>query len=143
MKRNESKTSNNNTQSTTSRFVKIGMEAIDNRYPPPMEIYRPKRVTKNDLVSYGLNMYFKKYHEFSADPDQAGGDLAPNQTFTSQPWGTMGCPPQKQENLTDYVIKNIKNVVFCRYGMDYLKQFPRIDDLQIGSYRINLNYLIF
>lgn len=27
--------------------------------------------------------------------------------------------------------------------MDYLKQFPRLDDLAIGSYRINLDYLIF
>ena len=48
-----------------------------------------------------------------------------------------------QENLTDYVASNIKDKVFCRYGMDYLKSFPRIDDLAIGSYRINLDYIIF
>jgi hypothetical protein len=33
--------------------------------------------------------------------------------------------------------------VFCRYGMEYLKSFPRQDDLAIGSYKINLDYLIF
>ena len=27
--------------------------------------------------------------------------------------------------------------------MEYLKSFPRADDLAIGSYRINLDYLIF
>ena len=37
----------------------------------------------------------------------------------------------------------MKDVVFCRYGMEYLKSFPRNDDLAIGSYRINLDYLIF
>jgi hypothetical protein len=43
----------------------------------------------------------------------------------------------------DYVRKNLKDVVFSRYGMDYLKSFPRVDDLAIGSYKINLDYLIF
>ena len=43
----------------------------------------------------------------------------------------------------DYVKKNLKDVVFCRYGMEYLKSFPRVDDLAIGSYKINLDYLIF
>ena len=37
----------------------------------------------------------------------------------------------------------MKNVVFCRYGLDYLHSFPRCDDMAIGSYRINLDYLIF
>ena len=59
------------------------------------------------------------------------------------PWGVMGCPLMKQENLTDYVTKNMKNVVFCRYGLDYLHSFPRNDDMAIGSFRINLDYLIF
>jgi len=59
------------------------------------------------------------------------------------PWGMMGCPPQKQENITEYITKNTKNIVFCRYGVDYLNTFPRLDDLAIGSYRINLDYLIF
>jgi hypothetical protein len=59
------------------------------------------------------------------------------------PWGVMGCPVAKQENITDYVRKNIKDVVFSRYGMEYLRSFPRCDDLAIGSYRINLDYLIF
>jgi len=27
--------------------------------------------------------------------------------------------------------------------MEYLRSFPRVDDLCIGSYRINLDYLIF
>ena len=43
----------------------------------------------------------------------------------------------------EYVTTNIRDVVFCRYGMDYLKSFPRMDDLAIGSFRINLDYLIF
>lgn len=64
-------------------------------YPPPEDIYRPKLTVKHDCVNFGLNMYFKKYHEFSSDPDQAGGDLAPNQAFLSQPWGPFGCPPAK------------------------------------------------
>ena len=88
-------------------------------------------------------MYFKKPHKFSLDPDQSGGPLAPNQTFLSQPWGANGCPPTKQQNLTDYVIEHLRDVVFCRYGMEYLKSFPRNDEVQIGSYKINLDYLIF
>lgn len=88
-------------------------------------------------------MYFKNPHEFHSDPDQGGGDLAPNQPTTNMPWGVMGCPAAKQEVLVDYVVKNIKNVVFCRYGWDYLNSFPRHDDMAIGSYRINLNNLIF
>lgn len=55
----------------------------------------------------------------------------------------MGCPPKLQKNLTDYVVQNLKEVVYCRYGLDYLKSFPRCDDLAIGSYKINLDYLIF
>ena len=113
-------------------------------FPPPEDIYRTK-VKKNEdfTVNYGLNMYFKKAHRFSEDPEQAGGDLAPNQPFLSMPWGTNGCPPNKQVNITDYVRKNMKDIVFCRYGIEYLRSFPRMDDLAIGSYRINLDYLIF
>ena len=59
------------------------------------------------------------------------------------PWGVNGCPPNKQENLTMFVKKNIKDVVFCRYGMEYLKTFPRPDDIAIGSYKINLDHLVF
>jgi len=59
------------------------------------------------------------------------------------PWGANGCPPAKQENLTMFVKKNIKDVVFCRYGMEYLKSFPRLDDIAIGSYKINLDHLVF
>lgn len=55
----------------------------------------------------------------------------------------MGCPSNLQENLTTYVKSNIKNVVFSRYGLEYLKTFPRNDDLAIGSYKINLDHLIF
>jgi hypothetical protein len=42
-----------------------------------------------------------------------------------------------------FVKENIKDVVFCRYGMDYLKTFPRVDDIAIGSYKINLDHLVF
>ena len=54
-------------------------------------------------------------------------------------WGVMGCPPNKQIYLTDYVVDNIKDVVFCRYGYEYLKSFPRNDDLTIASFRVNLD----
>ena len=37
----------------------------------------------------------------------------------------------------------MREVVFCRYGMDYLRTFPRPDDLTIGSFRVNLDYLIW
>ena len=62
-------------------------------FPPPLDVYRPKINVNHECVSYGLNMYFKKPHKCSEDPDQAGGDLAQNQTFLSQPWGIGGCPP--------------------------------------------------
>ena len=88
-------------------------------------------------------MCFKKYHEFSDNPDQAGGEFGLNQKADSLTWGNMGCPPNQQENLTSYVKNNIKDVIFCRYGIEYLKSFPRNDDLAIGSYKINLDYLIF
>jgi len=37
----------------------------------------------------------------------------------------------------------MEEVVFCRYGIDYLKSFPRNDDVSLCSYRINLDYLIY
>mmetsp|Transcript_29053 Transcript_29053/g.43814 ORF Transcript_29053/g.43814 Transcript_29053/m.43814 type:complete len:146 (+) Transcript_29053:965-1402(+) len=58
-------------------------QGADPLYPPPEEIYKSKITVKHECVNYGLNMCFKKNHEFSADTDQAGGDLAPNQAFLS------------------------------------------------------------
>ena len=55
----------------------------------------------------------------------------------------MGCPPSKQDNLCEYIKRSKNNMIFCRYGLDYLKSFPRADDLAIGSIKINLDYLIF
>ena len=55
----------------------------------------------------------------------------------------MGCPEKLQIDLTDNITSNLKDVVFCRFGIEYLKSFPRLDDLAIGSYKINLDYLIF
>lgn len=48
-------------------------------YPPPEDIYISKKnkVTQ-ESVKYGLNMCFKKYHMFSSDPNQGGGDLNAN-----------------------------------------------------------------
>ncbi len=34
-------------------------------YPPAEEIYKTKVAVTSDYVRYGLNMYFRKYHEFS------------------------------------------------------------------------------
>lgn len=45
---------------------------------PPLDFYKPKVNVSHECISYGLNMYFKKPHSFSEDPDQGGGDLAPN-----------------------------------------------------------------
>lgn len=49
-----------------------------NELHPPEEMYRSKSPSKNDRVSYGLNMFFKKHHEFSMDEDSGGGELALN-----------------------------------------------------------------
>jgi hypothetical protein len=38
-------------------------------YPPPLDVYVPKVTVAHDTVSYGLNMYFKKPHKFSMDPN--------------------------------------------------------------------------
>ena len=43
-----------------------------------MDVYVPKVTVLHESVSYGLNMYFKKAHKFSMNPEQAGGPLAPN-----------------------------------------------------------------
>jgi hypothetical protein len=115
---------------------------LQNDFTPPPEIYKTK-VVKNDTVSYGMNMWIKQPTEFDMDPEQGGGDLAPNQTFSSQPWGTTGCPPHRKEHIMDYILANMKSVVYCRYGLDYLHDFPISDELAIGSYRINLDHLIF
>jgi len=29
--------------------------------------------------------------------------------------------------------------MFCRYGQEYLKTFPRNDDIAIGSFKINID----
>ena len=125
---------------------KLGLKLPKNEsnlYHQPLELFKPKVTISHDKVNFGLNMYFKQVHKFGFAPNQGEGALAPNQAFLSQPWGAMGCPVAKQENITEYVVANLKNVVFCRYGMDYLKTFPRADDLSICSYKINLDYLIF
>ena len=38
-------------------------------YAPPLDVYKPRVNINHDVVSYGLNMYFKKPHKFSQDPD--------------------------------------------------------------------------
>lgn len=58
------------------------------------------------------------------------------------PWGVNGCPASKQEPLISYVRNNLTQVVYCRYGVDYLKSFRADDDIAMGSYRINLDHLI-
>ena len=108
-----------------------------------MDVFRPPKNQTSDRISYGLNIYFKKPHRFSDDPSQGGGPFCPNQPYSSMQWGCMGAPPKMQVNLTDYVVANLKEVVFCRCGMDYLRSFPRNDDLTIGSFRVNLDYLIY
>ena len=57
-------------------------------------------------------------------------------------WGTGGCHPGIRVNLTKYVVSQLPNVVFCRYGIDYLRSFPRNDDVTICSYRVNIDYLL-
>lgn len=134
------------------RENKSNMELKSTVYPPPEDIYLSKLTVKHECVNFGLNMYFKKYHEFSSSPHQAGGGLnlgsrpPPPVVVTTNGvhWGINGIQtPEKQENLTEYVRANLKNVVYCRYGLDYLRSFPRADDLAMGSYKINLDYLMF
>jgi hypothetical protein len=51
--------------------------------PPPEDFYRSKISVKHECINFGLNMYFKKNNVFSDDPNQAGGDLVPNQASLS------------------------------------------------------------
>jgi len=41
--------------------IKTSFKAI---YPPAEEIYRSKITVKEECVKFGLNMYFKKAHQF-------------------------------------------------------------------------------
>ena len=53
-------------------------------YPPPEDIYIPKKTkVTQESVKFGLNMCFKKYHIWSPDPDQGGGELNANQGCSS------------------------------------------------------------
>ena len=45
--------------------------------PPALDVYKPRVTATDDCVNYGLNMYFKKPHKSSENPQQGGGDLAP------------------------------------------------------------------
>jgi len=38
-------------------------------YAPPLDVYKPRITVNHDTVSYGLNMYFKKPHKFSENPN--------------------------------------------------------------------------
>ena len=47
--------------------------------PYKEDIYIPKKnKITHESVKYGLNMCFKKYHPFSSDPEQGGGELNSN-----------------------------------------------------------------
>ena len=94
-------------------------------------------------VKYGINLCFKKYQKFSNDIDSGSGPLGEKQTCpTVAPLG-MGIKTSDKQSLEKYVRENVDSVVFCRYGFEYLKSFPRQDDLAIGSFKINLDNLIF
>ena len=43
-----------------------------------MDVFRPPKNQASDHIAYGLNIYFKKPHKFSMDPDQGEGPLAAN-----------------------------------------------------------------
>ena len=80
-----------------ARTSPSALPAVGVNYPPPEEIYYRERpaATRSDVVYSGLNIVFKKCHEFSEDPNQAGGELNPNQPTTNLPWGVNGCPASK------------------------------------------------
>ena len=54
-----------------SKFTELAKDAMRDQtlYPPPMDVYVPKIIVAHDTVSFGLNMYFKKAHKFSMDPN--------------------------------------------------------------------------
>eukprot|EP00347_Sterkiella_histriomuscorum_P008119 403346302 len=100
-------------------------------------------------------MYFKKIEPFSQDPSSGGGILNPPQPKDPNKLkeqelisialmnGTQ--PPQRPPllRLNDYVQQKLDNVVYCRYGLDYMHNFNFKDNVPIGSYKINLDQLIY
>lgn len=42
--------------------------ANDLNLPPALDVYKSKVSVVDDIVNYGLNMYFKKPHKASDDP---------------------------------------------------------------------------
>ena len=47
----------------------LSVKERESLYAPPLDVYKPRVNVNHDTVSYGLNMYFKKPHKFSSDPD--------------------------------------------------------------------------
>ena len=47
----------------------LSVKERETLYAPPLDVYKPRVNINHDTVSYGLNMYFKKPHKFSQDPD--------------------------------------------------------------------------
>ena len=47
----------------------LSVKERETLYVPPLDVYKPRVNINHDTVSYGLNMYFKKPHKFSQDPD--------------------------------------------------------------------------
>jgi len=44
-------------------------EAVNNlNLPPALDVYKSKVSVVDDIVNYGLNMYFKKPHKSSDNP---------------------------------------------------------------------------
>jgi len=106
----------------------------------PLEIYKPRIQVDQFIVKYGLNLCFKKYHKFSTNPDQGGGPFGERQNV---PTVTIWSKTVEKIKLVSYVCESLNDVVYCRYGLDYLKSFPRNDDMAIGSFKINVDNLIF
>lgn len=59
---------------STFRFKQEDLEALKNEavndlnLPPALDVYKSKVSVVDDIVNYGLNMYFKKPHKASDDP---------------------------------------------------------------------------
>ena len=80
-------------------------------------------------------MAFEKLPKFSLDPKQGGGELGSSNSLTYN----LNFPTNPSDpTLTEYVVENFDSVVFCRYGLEYLKQFPRDDEMPVCSFNIDM-----
>ena len=112
--------------------------------PPPQPLL-PGSMTSNDQVSTGLNMCFRTLVPFSQNPMNGAGPLNPSMKRDNTiPIDYPVFSNLGQQTLNQYVLQKFESIVYCRYGMEYLKEFQQCNGKEqpIGSYKINLDQLI-